>query len=175
MKTKTGMGPGNHGGMHMKSAGIFIFLLLFVFCLTSEAEGQTLYEYKDKSGAVVITDRPPDKRIKGVRKYDYTPQEPQPSPAPGAGMEEKGLREPPRGPQAAPASSQEEMERQRREELMRYEAEERRKRDAAARRLEEEAMKPMPYSRENVRRQTELLERAQRIRSGQEPLPAARE
>lgn len=159
----------------MKNAGIFAFLLLFVFCLAAAAEGQTLYEYKDKSGAIVITDKPPDGKVKGVRKYEYTPQATQPSPAPGAGMEEKGLGETPRGPQAAPAATPEEMERQKREEVLRYQAEERRKRDEAARQLEEEAMKPMPYSRENVRRQTELLDRARKIRSGQEPLPAGKE
>jgi hypothetical protein len=158
--------------VRMKSTGILFVLLFFVLCLAAGAQGQTLYEYKDKSGAVVITDKPPDKKIKGVRKYEYTPEVSPPPSSRGAATEEKTLNVPQRGPQGAPSASPEELEKQKIEDLKRYEAEEYRKRDAAARQLEEEAMKPAPYSRETVKRQNELLERAQKIRSGQEPLPA---
>ncbi|HPC74062.1 MAG TPA: hypothetical protein P5551_00805 [Syntrophales bacterium] len=156
----------------MRVAGTLLVLAAFILCLAAGAPGQTLYEYKDKSGAVVITDKPPDKTIRGVRKYEYTP-ETSPAPAPrSTATEEKTLNVPQRGPQGPPPAPPEEMENQRKEELKRYEAEEYRKRDAAARKLEEEAMKPAPYSRETVQRQNELLERAQKIRSGQDPLPA---
>jgi hypothetical protein len=155
----------------MEKIGVILVLLLFITCLAAGVQAQAIYEYKDKSGAVVITDKPPDKKIKGVRKYEYTP-EASPSPPRSAATEEKNLNVPQRGPQGAPSASPEEMEKQRKEELKRYEAEEYRKRDAAARQLEEEAMKPAPYSRETVQKQNELLERAQKIRSGQEPMPA---
>jgi hypothetical protein len=156
----------------MKKIGVIFVLLLFILCLAAGVQGQALYEYKDKNGAVVITDKPPDKKIKGVRKYEYTP-EASPSPPPrSTAPEEKPLTVQPRGPQGAPPLAPEEVARERKEELKKYEAEEYGKRDAAAKKLEEEAMKPAPYSRETVQRQNELLERAQKIRSGQEPLPA---
>lgn len=158
----------------MRVAGTLLVLAAFILCLAAGAPGQTLYEYKDKSGAVVITDKPPDKKTKGVRKYEYTP-EASPASAPrSAATEEKTLNAPQRGPQGPPPASPEEMEQRRKEDLKRYEAEEYRKRDAAARKLEEEAMKPAPYSRETVQRQNELLEQARKIRSGQEPLPEPR-
>jgi hypothetical protein len=74
-----------------------------------------------------------------------------------------------------PPAAPEDLEKQRKEELQRYQADEQSKREEAARQLEREAMKPAPYSRENVRRQNELLDRAQKIRAGQEPLSAPKE
>ena len=154
----------------LKCAGTFCLVLLFFLCLAAEAKGQTLYEYKDESGAVVITDKPPGKKVKSIKKYEYKPGE---SPSPrAAGPEEKGLELKQRGPAAIAPDAQEDVEKQRKEELQRYQAEEKSKRDEAARQLEQEALKPEPYSRETVRRQNELLDRAQKIRAGQEPLPA---
>ncbi len=154
-----------------KRAGTFCLVLLFFFGLTAETKGQTLYQYKDESGAVVITDKPPAQKVKSVKKHEYKQEE---SPSPRAtGPEEKGV-ELKRGPATMAPAAQEDLERQRKEELQRYQAEERSKRDEAARRLEQEAMKPVPYSRDNVRRQNELLDRAQKIRAGQEPLPASK-
>jgi len=154
----------------LKCAGTFCLVLLFFLCLAAEAKGQTLYEYKDESGAVVITDKPPGKKVKSIKKYEYKPGE---SPSPrAAGPEEKGLELKQRGPAAIAPGSEEDLEKQRKEELRRYQAEEKSKRDEAARQLEQEALKPEPYSRETVRRQNELLDRAQKIRAGQEPLPA---
>jgi|GEM_PF-732124 len=159
----------------LKSVGKFCLLLLFFLGLTAEAQGQTIYEYKDESGAVVITDKPPDKKAKSIKKYEYKPAEsPPPSPR-SARPEEKGLEVKPRGPESMPPAAPEDLEKQRKEEFEKYQAEEKSKREEAARQLEQEAMKPAPYSRENVRRQTELLDRAQRIRAGQEPLPAPKE
>jgi hypothetical protein len=156
-----------------KSGVIFCLILLFCLCLAAEATGRTLYEYKDESGAVVITDKPPGKKVKSIKKYEYKPEE---SPSPGAaGPEEKGLELKQRGPEAMPPTAPENLEKQREEEFQRYQAEEQSKREEAARQLEREARKPMPYSRENVRRQNELLDRAQKIRTGQEPLPATKE
>ena len=159
----------------LKSAGIFCLLLLFFLCVAAEAKGQTLYEYKDESGAVVITDKPPGKKVKSIKKYEYKPEE-SPSPTPrAAGPAEKDLELKRRTPEAMPPAAPEDLEKQRKEELQRYQAEEQSKREEAARQIEQEAMKPMPYSRENVRRQTELLDKAQKIRTGQEPLPATKE
>jgi len=157
----------------LKNVGIFCLILLFFLCLTMEAKGQTLYEYKDESGAVVITDKPPGKKVKSIKKYEYKPEE---SPSPrAAGPEEKGLELKQRGSEAMPPAAPEDLEKQRKEELQRYQADEQSKREEAARQLEREAMKPAPYSRENVRRQNELLDRAQKIRAGQEPLSAPKE
>ena len=156
--------------VRLKCAGTFCLVFLFFLCLAAEAKGQTLYEYKDESGAVVITDKPPGKKVKSIKKYEYKPEE---SPSPrAAGPEEKGLELKQRGPAAIAPGSEEDLEKQRKEELRRYQAEEKSKRDEAARQLEQEALKPEPYSRETVRRQNELLDRAQKIRAGQEPLPA---
>ncbi|MCX5833688.1 MAG: hypothetical protein NTV99_04105, partial [Deltaproteobacteria bacterium] len=74
-----------------------------------------------------------------------------------------------------PPTAPEDLEKQRKEEFEKYQAGEKSKREEAARQIEQEAMKPMPFSRENVKRQNELLDRAQKIRTGQEPLPAAKE
>ncbi|HOD35422.1 MAG TPA: DUF4124 domain-containing protein [Syntrophales bacterium] len=159
--------------VRLKRAGTFCLVILFCFCLAAEAGGQTLYEYKDESGAVVITDKPPAEKVKSVKKREYKQEEPS-SPR-ATGPEEKGMGLNQRGTGALAPASPEDMEKQRQEEFQRYQAEEKSKREEAARRLEQEAMKPVPYSRENVRRQTELLDRAQKIRAGQEPVPAAKQ
>jgi hypothetical protein len=159
----------------LKRVGIFCLLFLFFICMTAEAKGQTIYEYKDESGAVVITDKPPDKKIKSIKKYEYKPEE-SPSAAPrSAGPEAKGLKFQQRGPEARPPAAPEGLEKQRKEEYQKYQAEENSRREEAARQIEQEAMKPIPYSRENVKRQNELLDRAQKIRTGQEPLPDTKE
>jgi len=154
----------------LKCAGTFCLAILFLLCLTAETKGQTLYEYKDESGAVVITDKPPGKKVKSIKKYEYKPEGS--SSLPAAGPEEKGLELKQRGAEAIAPAAPEDLEKQRKEEFQRYQAEEKRKREDAARQLEQEALKPAPYSRENVRMQNELLDRAQKIRAGQEPLPA---
>jgi len=159
----------------LKGAGILFLLFSFFLCLTAEAMGQTIYEYKDESGAVVITDKPPDKKAKSVKKYEYKAEE-YPSPSPrSAGPEEKGVKFQQPGEGATPPTAPEDLEKQRKEEFQKYQAEEKNRREEAARQLEQEAMKPVQGTRENVRRQNELLDRAQKIRTGQEPLPAPKE
>ncbi|MCX5833394.1 MAG: DUF4124 domain-containing protein, partial [Deltaproteobacteria bacterium] len=58
----------------LKSVAIFFLFLSFFLYLTAETQGQTIYEYKDDSGAVVITDKPPDKKVKSIKKYEYKPE-----------------------------------------------------------------------------------------------------
>ena len=135
--------------------------------LSINTEGQTLYQYKDESGAVVISDRPPEKKVKSMKELKYKEKEAQPAPSRGTTPADQGVKI---GSERQAPVSQQEMEKRWIEEQQKAAAEQKAKREEAARKLEEEAKKPQPYSRENVQKQVELLEKAQRIRSGKEPL-----
>jgi len=130
----------------------------------STAEAQTIYKYTDKNGAVVLTDKPP----KGVNAEPVVKGKPS---APTPSGEEIG----PAGSTPPPGSmTAEEAIRQRDQQLDEVmKTVERRDRDREiekqrrlqeAERLEAEARQPMPATRENLQRQYELLQEAEKLR-----------
>jgi hypothetical protein len=133
-------------------------------CLSSDpAAAQTIYKYTDKDGAVVLTDKPPS----GVKAEPFVTGEP----AQKTSAEKKGpaVQAPPPGSMTA-----EEAIRQRDEKLEevvrtvetrdREREIERQKRLQEAERLESEARQPMPATRENLQRQYELMQEAEKLR-----------
>jgi len=73
----------------LKCAGTFCLVLLFFLCLAAEAKGQTLYEYKDESGAVVIRISP---RQEGQVHQEIRIQTGEsPPPRSGPGRERPGI------------------------------------------------------------------------------------
>jgi hypothetical protein len=138
----------------------------FVSASGSPADGQTIYKYMDKNGAVVLTDKPPS----GVKAEPFVTAEP----APKLPTDNQGSAR-----QAPPPGSMttEEAIRQRDEKLEEVvktvetrdkEREiERQKRLQEADRLEAQAREPVPTTRENLQRQYELLQEADKLRRQQ--------
>lgn len=141
------------------------FLLVPVLCLAFaivpglRAE---IYQYVDKDGVVVITDKKPGPRAKKVTTFK-TPQ---------TEIGKSGEQEPPKDdktakPENAPGQSMADQE-------ARKTAESQQKRNEEASRLEAEARKPEQFSREKQIEQREKLERARNLRKGvDEPSAAA--
>lgn len=135
--------------------------LILIVGLSSHA--QTIYQYTDKQGAVVLTDKPP----KGVKAEPLVSGKPPAAVPPAEEVEKKGTAPP--GSVAA-----EEAIRQRDEKLDEViktietrdkERElERQKRLQEAERLEAQAREPMPSTRENRQLQYELLKEAEKLR-----------
>jgi type IV secretory pathway VirB10-like protein len=129
----------------------------------SPADAQTIYQYTDKGGAVVLTDKPPA----GVKAEALVTG----GPAPKMPTDKDG-----RGGQVPPPASMtaEEAIRQRDQKLDevvktvetrdREREAERQKRFQEAERLETEARQPMPSTRENRQRQYELKLEAEKLR-----------
>jgi hypothetical protein len=129
----------------------------------SQAGAQTIYKYTDMDGAVVLTDKPPA----GVRAEPFVTGEP--APKPSAEKNRSAI-------QAAPPGSMtaEEAIRQRDEKLDevvktvetrdRERELEKQRRLQEAERLEAEARQPMPSTRENLQRQYELMQEAEKLR-----------
>jgi hypothetical protein len=124
---------------------------------------QTIYKYTDKDGAVVLTDKPPA----GVRAEPFVTGEP--APKPSAEKNRSTMQAPPPGSMTA-----EEAIRQRDEKLDevvktvetrdRERELEKQRRLQEAERLEAEARQPMPSTRENLQRQYELMQEAEKLR-----------
>ncbi len=135
----------------------------FVCVSLSPADAQIIYKYTDKSGAVVLTDKPPA----GVKAEPFVTGEP----APKRSLErnESNMEAPPTGSMNA-----EEAMRQRDQKLNeaiktvetrdRERELERQKRLQEADRLEAEAREPMASTRENRQRQYEMLQEAEKLR-----------
>jgi len=130
----------------------------------SPADAQTIYKYTDKNGTVVLTDKPP----KGVNAEPVAkgrPSAPTPS---GEEMGPAGSTPPPGSMTAEEAIRQRD---QRLDEVMktverrdREREIEKQRRLQEAERLEAEARKPVPSTRENLQRQYELLQEAEKLR-----------
>lgn len=135
----------------------------FVWVSGSQADAQTIYQYMDKGGAVVLTDKPP----KGVKAEALVTG----GPAPKMPTEKNG-----QGGQVPPPASMtaEEAIRQRDQKLdemvnavrardSEREAE-RQKRLQEADQLEAQSREPVPATRENRQRQYELKLEAEKLR-----------
>jgi hypothetical protein len=138
--------------------------LVLVGAVQEPAGAQTIYKYTDKNGAVVLTDKPP----RGVHAETIVTGKPGAA-APSGEQQEAA------GPSPPPASvTAEEITRQRdqqlEETLKAVEARDRerelqrQKRLQEAERLEAEARKPVPATRENLQRQYELMQEAEKLR-----------
>ena len=143
-----------------------VWMIPVISCLVclfgSALDAQTIYQYTDKNGAVVLTDKPP-KGVKAEPLVTGAPEskmpsvavQPPPPPRPGAMTGEEALRQ---------------RDRQLEDTLRTVEARdrdkelERQKRLQEANRLEAEARQPMPSTRENRQRQYELLQEADKLR-----------
>jgi Domain of unknown function (DUF4124) len=145
----------------LSTLGLITVALAFV--TGSPLYAQTIYKYTDKNGAVVLTDKPPS----GVKAEPFVTGEPTQK----TSAEKKGpaAQAPPPGSMTA-----EEAIRQRDEKLEevvktvetrdREREIERQKRLQEAERLEAEARQPMPATRENLQRQYELMQEAEKLR-----------
>jgi len=128
------------------------------------SHAQTIYQYTDKDGTVVLTDKPP----KGVKAEPVVSGRPAAAIPPAESVEKTG--------EAVPSETMtaEEAIRQRDrkldeviktvEERDAQRERERQTRLQEAERLEAQAREPMPSTRENRQRQFELLQEAQKLR-----------
>jgi hypothetical protein len=130
----------------------------------SPADAQTIYQYTDKNGAVVLTDKPP----RGVNAVPVVSGKPVAASPSGEEREQAG-------PTPSPGSmTAEEAIRQRDQKLDeviktvetrdRERELEKQRRLQEADRLEAEARQPMASTRENRQRQYELLQEADKLR-----------
>jgi hypothetical protein len=129
----------------------------------SPADAQTIYKYMDKSGAVVLTDKPPA----GVKAEPFVTGEP--ATKRSTEKNESYMEAPPTG-----SMTTEDAIRQRDQKLNevvktvenrdRERELERQKRLQEADRLEAQAREPVPSTRENRQRQYEQLQEAEKLR-----------
>lgn len=139
------------------SAGVLIIFLMAQTGVLAE-----LYQYKNRDGTVVITDKKPDPGRKAVRFSDTGKKSEGPDegkekpPKPTLGNGKAGGEGP-----AASAAAAAESERKKSEEVQA-------RRDREAARLEAEAMKEVPFSKEKQIEQRQMLEKAKRLRSGRD-------
>jgi len=141
--------------------------LVTVACVCAPAnttDAQTIYKYTDKNGAVVLTDKPPQ----GVRAEPVVSGKPGAASPSGKEMEQGGSTPPPGSMTAEEAIRQRD---QQLEEVVKTvetrDAEreiEKQRRLREAERLEAEARQPMPSTRENLQRQYELMQEAEKLR-----------
>jgi len=148
-----------------------VWMIPVISCLVcflgSAADAQTIYQYTDRDGAVVLTDKPP----KGVKAEPVVSGRHAVAVPPAEAVEKTGEAVPP-GTMTA-----EEAIRQRDRQLdevgktvEKRDAQrerERQKRLQEAERLEAQAREPMPSTRENRQRQYELLQEAQNLRQAE--------
>ena len=131
------------------------------------AHAQTIYQYTDRDGAVVLTDKPP----KGVKAEPVVSGRPAVAVPPAEAVEKTGEAVPPGTTTAEEAIRQ--RDRQLDEVVKTVEKRdahrerERQQRLQEAERLEAQAREPMPSTRENRQRQYELLQEAQKLRQGE--------
>ncbi len=131
------------------------------------ADAQTIYQYTDRDGAVVLTDKPP----KGVKAEPVVSGRPAVAVPPAEAVEKTGESVSPGTSTAEEAIRQ--RDRQLDEVVKTVEKrdaqreQERQKRLQEAERLEAQAREPMPSTRENRQRQYELLQEAQKLRQAE--------
>ncbi len=131
---------------------ISVLFLVFAFVSGSQAE---IYQYKDKNGVVVITDKKPNSKAKKVTTFK-TPE----TAADKSGEQETRKEDKSKNSEAVPPeaiAAQEEKKAA---------AEAQKKRNEEAQRLEAEANKPDQFSKEKQIEQREKLERAKNLRRG---------
>lgn len=127
-------------------------LALFAFVAISQAE---LYQYTDKNGVLVITDKKPNSRSRvstfrdSVRKADTLPEQ--------DSKTEGRAKKPEKNPEQIAAEQAE-------KQAAAAEAQKRRNQEAD--RLEAEARKPTQFSKEKQMEQIEKLNRAGKLRRG---------
>jgi Domain of unknown function (DUF4124) len=136
----------------------------FVCVPANTTDAQTIYKYTDKNGAVVLTDKPP----KGVNAEPVVTGKPSASTPSGEEMSPPGSSPPPGSMTAEEVIRQRDQQldevmktvqsREREREI------ERQRRLQEAERLETEASKPLPATRENLQRQYELKQEAEKLR-----------
>jgi len=136
-----------------------------IACLSGNpADAQTIYKYTDKNGVVVLTDKPP-KGVNAEPVVTGKPSAPTPS---GEQMAPAGSTPPPGSITAEEAIRQRDqqldevmktVERRDREREI-----EKQRRLQEAERLEAEARQPMSATRENLQRQYELKQEAEKLR-----------
>lgn len=144
-------------------------MLMFLACLCLFApwntiSAQTIYKYTDKNGAVVLTDRPP----KGVNAEPVVTGKPS-VPTPSEGEMGPAGSTPPAGSMTAEEAIRQK-DRQMDEVIKTVETRdaererERQRRLQEADRLEAQARQPVPATRENLQRQYELKQEAEKLR-----------
>jgi hypothetical protein len=141
-----------------------LIAVAFAFVPANATDAQTIYKYTDKNGVVVLTDKPPQ----GVKAEPFVTGKPGMAATPGEQQEAAGPSPPPGSMTAEEAIRQRDqqldevmktVERRDREREI-----EKQRRLQEAERLEAEARKPMPATRENLQRQYELLQEAEKLR-----------
>jgi hypothetical protein len=145
-----------------------VWMIPVISCLMcfvgSAVDAQTIYKYTDKNGTVVLTDKPP-KGVNAEPVVTGKPSAPTPS---GEQMGPAGSTPPPGSITAEEAIRQ--RDRQLDEVMKTVESRERereiekQRRMQEAERLEAEARQPMPATRENLQRQYELMQEAEKLR-----------
>jgi hypothetical protein len=141
-----------------KTAAIFAsvtFLLICAFVAESQAE---LYQYIDKNGVLVITDKKPESKSK-VTTFKDTSRKTEGQTEREAGPEVKA-----KGPEGAPPQAAEGQAQPRADKPSPADLQKKRNQEAA--RLEAEANKSAPFSPERQREQYEMLRKAERLRRG---------
>lgn len=131
---------------------ILISALCLVFAVVSGLQAE-IYQYKDKNGVIVITDKKPDSRAKKVTKFKTPEAAADKSGGQESPKEEKSIKS-----EAAPGQAAQEEKN--------AAAEAQKKRNEEADRLEAEARKPEQFSKEKQIEQREKLERARNLRRG---------
>lgn len=141
-----------------------LIALTFVCVPANTTDAQTIYKYTDKNGVVVLTDKPP-KGVNAEPVVTGKPSAPTPS---GEEMSPAGSTPPPGSITAEDVIRQRDKQldevmktvqsREREREI------ERQRRLQEAERLETEASKPLPATRENLQRQYELKQEAEKLR-----------
>lgn len=143
-----------------KTSAIFasaVFLFISAFVVESQAE---LYQYIDKNGVLVITDKKPESRSK-VTTFKDTSRKTEGQADLEARPEGKA-----RGPEGAPAPAAEAQAQPQAQADKPSPADLQKKRNQEADRLEAEANKSAPFSPERQREQYEMLKKADRLRRG---------
>lgn len=132
---------------------ILVSILFLVFTVVVDLRAE-VYQYTDKDGVVVITDKDPGSEAKKVTKFKTSET------AAGKSVEQ-GLRKDnkPARSEASPGKSIADQEA-----LNAAEAQKRRNEEAS--RLEAEAGKSAPFSSQKQIEQREQLEKARKLRSG---------
>lgn len=133
---------------------VFMSVLFLVFAFVSGSQAE-IYQYKDKNGVVVITDKKPNSKAKKVTTFK-TPEATADKPGgQDAQKENKSQKSEAVPPQSIDA-----------QEEKKAAAEAQKKRNEEADRLEAEARKTEQFSKEKQIEQREKLERAKNLRKG---------
>jgi len=141
-----------------------LIAVAFACVPANTTDAQTIYKYTDKNGAVVLTDKPP-KGVNAEPVVTGKPSAPTPSweemapagstPPPGSMTAEEAIRQKDRQlDEVVKTVEKRDAERER----------DRQRRLQEAERLEAQAREPVPATRENLQRQYELKQEAEKLR-----------